>query len=649
MNKKLLAAGLLLSGLLSQAQHLNCGNTHEDFSAEFGRRARFREIMKTKAANRIAAADGITYVAIKAHVFGDDDETGYTDSNDINMDMAYLNKFYKPLNVQFYFSGESFSYYPDTALNNWQDDGDADNFHAEHGVSNAINMYIARSVVLGGQYAGGWSYVAPSWQAYNMMWIVGGQMAIYDGKTTGHEMGHYFGLMHTFNDSTHEEESWRELVTRNFNEQWPRISANCEDAGDYVCDTESDPYGFDDATVENCVYTGQITDANGDLFRPNIPNLMDYYWCMQGGFTPGQYERMQWGKEIVTNGEDFSLDAPETQQPAPTNVVALNADTDYFGAVEVSWADNSQVETGYIIERATSANGDFTAIGGVAHNVASYTDVAVEKGLTYFYRVKASNTKSTYSGVSAGVLTPLICGNTSNMTCEQNNSPFEAAWYIDSFSLENGASSIQNIQSGCSTRGIGNFYNTYSAAINPGDVVVFNVKSKTSENDGAYNVKANLYADWNNDGDFDDKEELVYADTAMHFAETGGSFTVPQGILQGAYRLRVVMSVTDGIGGPCSVSYGEIEDYKLVYNNLSAKDFSKDGFAVYPNPAQSELNVKLPVGVLAEQFTIADVTGKIVVTQNGGDVLNVASLANGVYLLTVKTDSGVNTLKFIKN
>lgn len=95
-----------------------------------------------------------------------------------------------------------------------------------------------------------------------------------------HEMGHYFGLSHTFAGSGVE------LVD----------GSNCETAGDGVCDTPADPYVTNDPIsdyVEDCIFINQKQDANGQFYSPDVGNTMSYYpSACECGFTHGQYLKM---------------------------------------------------------------------------------------------------------------------------------------------------------------------------------------------------------------------------------------------------------------------------------------------------------------------------------------------------------------------
>lgn len=138
---------------------------------------------------------------------------------------------------------------------------------------NRINMFIVNSTSIPGSFAslGGIGTVDR------------GLICMEKGSGPGtyvHEMGHYFGLPHTFEGAG---TPGAELVD----------GSNCLTAGDEICDTPADPYpsGSVDA---NCKFIGMTQDANGDYYTPDVGNPMSYYpgICKCNKFTHDQYWKM---------------------------------------------------------------------------------------------------------------------------------------------------------------------------------------------------------------------------------------------------------------------------------------------------------------------------------------------------------------------
>lgn len=94
--------------------------------------------------------------------------------------------------------------------------------------------------------------------------------------TLAHEMGHFWGLPHTF------ENAGQELAN----------GSNCDTAGDQICDTPADPYSSPDIVyVTDCIFTWMGLDPNGQYYDPDVGNIMSYYDCTCH-FSYDQYQKM---------------------------------------------------------------------------------------------------------------------------------------------------------------------------------------------------------------------------------------------------------------------------------------------------------------------------------------------------------------------
>ena len=102
--------------------------------------------------------------------------------------------------------------------------------------------------------------------------------AWFNTSTLQHELGHFFGLQHTFG----------ELIKENSTLEKPN-GTNCKEEGDFIRDTPSDPNGKSDAY---CNYVKKIK-KNGKIYSPKVNNYMSYYpnKC-KNEFTKGQYKAM---------------------------------------------------------------------------------------------------------------------------------------------------------------------------------------------------------------------------------------------------------------------------------------------------------------------------------------------------------------------
>ena len=86
---------------------------------------------------------------------------------------------------------------------------------------------------------------------------------------------------------------------------------------------------------------------------------------------------------------------------APSSLTAVDGKSK--GSVILSWADNSDNESNFSVERSTSVAGGYIQIANVGANVRTYTDNTAFRKTTYYYRVRAVNSGGTsgYSNVTS--------------------------------------------------------------------------------------------------------------------------------------------------------------------------------------------------------------------------------------------------------
>lgn len=92
-------------------------------------------------------------------------------------------------------------------------------------------------------------------------------------------------------------------------------------------------------------------------------------------------------------------------------------------------------------------------------------------------------------------------------------------------------------------------------------------------------------------------------------------------------------------------------DGKVSYSGIVSINNKASVFTLFPNPANDVINVVMPLSTTATAYIIT-VDGKVIknninIVQNLNSI-NVSSLAKGVYLLKVETETGVTVQRFIK-
>jgi hypothetical protein len=153
--------------------------------------------------------------------------------------------------------------------------------------------------------------------------------------------------------------------------------------------------------------------------------------------------------------------------------------------------------------------------------------------------------------------------------------------YINNFSTTGGNMNINNMGTGFSAGGYGDFYDTHLVSHVVGEDVSFAVDIMGGT------AGFRIWVDWNHDGTFDTTEEVMYQSSG-YASSHSGSFTVPTSAMPGETRMRIVSHwlSTTGDVDPCAVgfTYGEFEDYKFVVGELEDCDGIPEAGTVTVNP-----------------------------------------------------------------
>ena len=132
-----------------------------------------------------------------------------------------------------------------------------------------------------------------------------------------------------------------------------------------------------------------------------------------------------------------------------------------------------------------------------------------------------------------------------------------STYWISNVTTTGGVANINNTTT-YSAGGYGDYYPTRTISQVAGGGISFGVTMSSSTHG------INIYIDWNNDFDYADAGEKVYASGAM-VASAAGSFSVSAAQPAGNYRMRVVSNYSNSNPLSCSSeTYTEAEDYKFT-------------------------------------------------------------------------------------
>lgn len=213
---------------------------------------------------------------------------------DIREIIAHANTYLQNINVELYLLNNQVNAIKDDKYADFKITDEAE-LRRKYDVQNAINIYFTQKISLTNlTVLSGYTTLPSPASSSNRIFYSYFERSTDDiqnlkNKTFLHELGHYFGLLHTFQDSNNPDESERELVTRG-------AGSNCAIMGDQLFDTPADPFErLPILSAFECTNTSpaDIVDTNGESFSPATNNIMSYYQGCGNAFTEQQYLKMQ--------------------------------------------------------------------------------------------------------------------------------------------------------------------------------------------------------------------------------------------------------------------------------------------------------------------------------------------------------------------
>jgi gliding motility-associated-like protein len=369
----LLSSGLLLARL-GNAQSYNCG-TH------FGEAEmhHLKTVLKKRKVSQ--QKDGeVKCIPVRFHIVRSDD--GFTQADDASILQALT-----VMNNQYFDVGFSFFLIePPIYLD------DSDYLALTAGVTeadiraqfdspqNALNFYVIDELNPG---VAGYAYYPSPSVVSNAVFLKAEYVASPVGAVVAHELGHYFGLPHTFQGTENGNgDPGAENVARTGGD------ANCETAGDSFCDTNADP--GDNNLTTNCIYTGSEMDITGVVYDPPISNPMSYFsWECKTYMSDEQYATVIQGYDLRQSYTEYNLDGEGASVNPPSN---LDYSVDNAGNITLTFQDNADNEFGYLIEMSNSGVDDFRVLfeGFLQEDETSFTYPGFDPNETYWFRVRAA-------------------------------------------------------------------------------------------------------------------------------------------------------------------------------------------------------------------------------------------------------------------
>lgn len=409
-----------------------------------------------------------------------------------------------------------------------------------------------------------------------------------------------------------------EFSGSSYNEYW-KIWIDYNGDGDF---TDNGELAFDAGSMSSSAVSGTMNVASTASGSTRMRITMKY------NGEPSSCETFSYG-EVEDYTVSFSGGGEDTEAPtAPTNLATSNVTE---SSVDLTWSassDNVGVDH-YTVFMDGSSMGTTTN--------TSYSVTGLAASTTYTFTVEAEDAAGNVSAASTSLDVTTDDGGSVSY-CESNGQNTNYEW-IDLVEL----GSINNSTS--SDGGYGDYTNLSTDLTRGSNATIYISAGFASS---SYTEYWHVWIDFDQNGTFDSDEEMV-SGSSSSADKLSASFDVPTDAVLGQTRMRVTMKYNSAATACESFSYGEVEDYTVnitdnstnyILSNRDAMELGNApaGLEIYPNPANSFVNVQINEGERNSTVSIYNTQGslvKIVPVNSDFKEIDVSDLQGGVYILKV--------------
>ncbi|MDT0559437.1 T9SS type A sorting domain-containing protein [Ichthyenterobacterium sp. W332] len=622
---------LLISSVSFAQQESFCGTEYSEENRLFYEQNKEeiqrieRQFLSQSPASRMSNAT--ISIPIKAHVIRTNSGTGGLSVSDLNDAIENVNNFYANANMSFYLC-DGINYINNSNYYNF-DSSDESAMTSTHGVNGLINIYFANSAASGGNPVCGYAYLPGGPDT-----IVMANACTVNGSTLPHEIGHFFGLLHTHGPSNSVLTD--ELVD----------GSNCSTAGDFICDTPADPK-LSGMVNGACNYTGNANDANGDDFEPDTSNIMSYStWACRDYLSPQQYARINATFLTSRNGficPSFNVDYASSDTQTCNDNLTVNFTDNSVGVTSWEW----DVDGDNIVDYNTqNPSHTYTSPG--------FYDVSLTVGngsttisTVNFEYVKVGATENIPMDQDFNSIT-----NSSSLGWSNNpDGPSGFNWSFNNGSTPSGDTgpSGDNSEDGNgiyiyaeATGASGNSVANYVSPcieINSNDATLEFSYHMFGEDMGELHVDIDAGSGYTNDvttpliGQQQSQQNSPYLNRIIDLSGYAGQ------------TIKVRFRAIRGSGFTSDIAIDNFE----ILGTLSVNAFEANSISLYPNPTKGEILNIQRTNIDELNYSVVNLLGQTI--DSGllkNNQIDVSKLSSGTYFLLLNNDQGRVTKKFIK-